>query len=43
VALLAAAAFAASHSPSQQWLSGLPVWSWILFIAAGALVLRGSR
>ena len=42
-ALLAAAAVTASHPPSQQWLSGLPVWSWILFIAAGALVLRGSR
>ena len=42
-ALLAAAAVAASHPPSQQWLSDLPVWSWILFTAAGALVLRGSR
>jgi ubiquinone biosynthesis protein len=42
-ALLVAAAVVASHPPSQQWLSDLTVWSWILFIAAGALVLRGSR
>ncbi len=42
-ALLAAGAVIASHPPSQLWLSSLPVWSWILFIAAGALILRGSR
>jgi len=42
-ALLVAAAVVASHPPSQQWLSDLPVWSWMLFIAAGALVVRGSR